>query len=190
MSFLTIAMVALIIGLVVVFAVALVGYLSSLVKNAYQIKVEMRNDLEEGLKKMDDELNKRGKWLKREMIEEMERIKAGMATDTAKRQIEMIEQLNTMVGEIDVRMQTAHAESLSKIAEFSARFNEADRKLLEYRRENRLVVEAITNPQAASASPASPPSATEPTPVALPPPSERSMLPMSAEPAEAVAKKA
>jgi hypothetical protein len=201
MSFLTIAMVALIIGLVVVFAVALVGYLSSLVKNAYQIKVEMRADLEEGLKKMDDELNKRSKWLKREMIEEMEKIKAGMTTETAKRQVEMGEQLNALAGEISVRMQAAHAESLSKIAEFSARFDEADRKLTEYRRENRMVVEAITNPQGAAAAAAATASASTPSssakpateappPAALPPPSEKPIMAMSAEPAEVVAKKA
>jgi hypothetical protein len=180
-----------------VFAVALVGYLSSLVKNAYQIKVEMRADLEEGLKKMDDELNKRSKWLKREMIDEMEKIRAGIASETAKRQVEMGEQLNAIAGEISVRMQAAHAESLSKIAEFSARFDEADRKLTEYRRENRKVVEAITNPQAAAAAgPASdnaesaPAPAPTSTPAALPPPSEKPIMPMSAEPAEIVAKKA
>jgi hypothetical protein len=189
MSFLTIAMVALVIGLVVVFAVALVGYLSSLVKNAYQIKVEMRADLEEGLKKMDDELNKRSKWLKREMIDEMEKIKAGMTTEAARRQVEMSEQLNALAAEISVTMQAAHAESLSKIAEFSARFDDADRKLTEYRRENRKVVDAITNPHAAAAASSSPATDT-PSPVALPPPSEKPMMPMSAEPAEVVAKKA
>ena len=100
MSAVSTAIVTLLVAMVVVFCVALIIYLSSLVKNAYQIKVEMRGELDDGMKKIDEELNKRSRWIKRELLEEIEKVKVAMHTDNARRFGEMNDLMRKSVNEM------------------------------------------------------------------------------------------
>ncbi len=116
------------IALVIVLMGALVNYMSSLVKNAYQIKVELRNDMETALKAIQDDVEKRGKWLKRDMVEETGRIKDALESMNETRFGELREGLKEMVAEV----QTAHAAQTQvltgRIAELEGRIAELEQE--------------------------------------------------------------
>lgn len=174
MNFLTVTVVIFIVALIGVFAVALIVYLSSLVKSAYQIKIEMRNDLEEGLRRADEELNKRSRWIKRELIDEIEKIKGGMQTDIVNRGLVIQE---------EARKQIVNAEEGLRrdLSETNRLLNEA-RDLL-YALDHKVrALRSASQPTGAAGQPAA--AASAPTP-ALPPPSEQPMaasVPKSAPP--------
>ncbi|MGB0695629.1 MAG: hypothetical protein ACPGOY_08265 [Rhodospirillaceae bacterium] len=68
---------------------ALVSYMSSLVKSAYQIRVELRNDMDGNFKQIGEDLEKRSKWLKRDMVEELGRVKDTLTTLNEQKFVEM-----------------------------------------------------------------------------------------------------
>lgn len=67
----SLAGITLLVVLVAMFAVAVVSYMSSLVKNAYEIKIEMRAELEDGLRRLTDDDEKRTRAAKRELLDEV-----------------------------------------------------------------------------------------------------------------------
>ncbi|MBF0095248.1 MAG: hypothetical protein HQL34_12005, partial [Alphaproteobacteria bacterium] len=68
MDTVSLAGVALLIAFVAVFAVVVVSYMSSLVKNAYQIKIEIRSEMEDGLRRMSDDSEKWVRMTKRDLL--------------------------------------------------------------------------------------------------------------------------
>lgn len=161
MNFLTVTIVIFIVALIGVFAVALIVYLSSLVKSAYQIKIEMRSDLEEGLKRADEEMNKRTRWIKREMVEDMEKIKAGMQTDIANRSNVILEESRKLAVGVE--------ESLRKeLAETNRRLNEARDLLYAMDHKLRSLRSAATQPSSAAPAETLPPVPAPPEPAAGP----------------------
>lgn len=170
MNFLTITIVIFIVALIGVFAVALIVYLSSLVKSAYQIKVEMRNDLEEGLKRADEELNKRSRWIKRELLEEIERIKSGMQLDITNRGVTILEESRKMVAGSEEGLRKDMAETNRLLGEARDLLYSLDHKVKSLRREAQGM-----NSGAPAAEPPKP--GEQAPPPALPPP-QASPLPM------------
>ena len=55
---------------------SIVAYMSSLVKNAYQLKIELRADLEDGLNKVEEAAEKWMRMVKREPLDEIGKIRA------------------------------------------------------------------------------------------------------------------
>jgi len=176
MNFLTVTIVIFLVALIGVFAVALIVYLSSLVKSAYQIKVEMRSDLEEGLKRADEELNKRSRWIKRELLEEIERIKTGMQTDITNRGVTILEESRKMVAGSEEGMRKDLTETNRLLNEARDLVYSLDHKVKSLRREAQGM--NSTAPAAESPKPGEP-TAVQP---ALPPP-QASPLAMPGVPA-------
>lgn len=79
----------------------LLVYMSQLVKNAYQIKVELRTELSEGLQRVDDEADKKLKWIKRDIFEEVDKIKTALTVDHGRRLTELQEAVNSQLKERD-----------------------------------------------------------------------------------------
>ncbi|MBI4968081.1 MAG: hypothetical protein HZC25_08165 [Rhodospirillales bacterium] len=104
LNFFSVTVIVFILALIGVFAMALIMYLSSLVKSAYQIRIEMRADLDEGLKRIDDELNKKGRWLKRDLLEEVDKIRANTIADFARRQSELYEEIRKLIAGVDAAL--------------------------------------------------------------------------------------
>ena len=179
MNFLTVTIVIFIVALIGVFAVALIVYLSSLVKSAYQIKIEMRNDLEEGLKRADEELNKRSRWIKRELLEEIERIKGGMQADITNRGITILEETRKMVAGSEEGLRHDLAETNRLLGEARDLLYALDHKVKSMRREAHGGA-ASADAQAAKAGG----EGAAPSTPALPPPSGSvaSPLPAAASP--------
>jgi hypothetical protein len=164
MNFLTVTVVIFIVALVGVFAVALIVYLSSLVKSAYQIKVEMRNDLEEGLRRADDELNKRSRWIKRELLEEIEKIKGGLQIDISNRSTANLEEARKMVTGAEESLRQELAETNRLLGEARDLAYALDHKVKALRRESQAAPGApeAAKPGAQQAQPALPPPSATP----------------------------
>ncbi len=175
MNFLTVTIVIFIVALIGVFAVALIVYLSSLVKSAYQIKIEMRNDLEEGLKRADEELNKRSRWIKRELLDEIERIKGGMQADITNRGITILEETRKMVAGAEEGLRHDLAETNRLLGEARDLLYALDHKVKSLRREAHGGAAPADAQAAKSAAEGAAPS----TP-ALPPPSGSVAAPLPA----------
>ncbi len=79
----------------------LLVYMSQLVKNAYQIKIELRTELSEGLQRVDDEADKKLKWIKRDIFEEVDKIKTALTVDHSRRLTELQEAVNSQLKERD-----------------------------------------------------------------------------------------
>ncbi|MCF8479008.1 MAG: hypothetical protein K9H25_01120 [Rhodospirillum sp.] len=101
------------IALVIILVGALVNYMSSLVKSAYQIKVELRNDMETALKDMQSDIDKRAKWLKRDMVEETNKVREGMETANAKK----IEEIKVTLTAIASEAREAGRADMTALAE-------------------------------------------------------------------------
>ena len=101
MSFWTVTLISLAIGLLLVIGGSLVVYMGSLVKNAYELKVEIQNDMEAGLKRIEEESEKKTRWIKRDLIEEIEKLKTSLSTDNQRKFGEMTEGLVKSVAELE-----------------------------------------------------------------------------------------
>jgi len=101
MSFWTVTLISLAIGLLLVIGGSLVVYMGSLVKNAYELKVEIQNDMEAGLKRIEEESEKKTRWIKRDLIEEIEKLKSSLSTDNQRKFGEMTEGLIKSVAELE-----------------------------------------------------------------------------------------
>jgi len=81
----SIVIIAFVIGAVAVIGIAIVSYMSSLVKNAYEIKIEMRKDLDDGLKLAQSEMVKASKSIRAELSNEAERTRNNLLEDLKRR---------------------------------------------------------------------------------------------------------
>jgi len=90
-------------GVVLVVGGGLMMYMANLVRSAYEIKVQINNDVDERLGKMAEDLDKKSKWIKRDLLEELDKIKVAFATENATKvnalsepllkKVEMVEQM-------------------------------------------------------------------------------------------------
>ncbi|MDK9720549.1 MAG: hypothetical protein OEL53_05135 [Rhodospirillales bacterium] len=180
MNFLTVTVIIFIVALIGVFAVALIVYLSSLVKSAYQIKIEMRNDLEEGLKRADEELNKRSRWIKRELLDEIEKIKGGLQADITNRGVTILDESHKQIAGVEEGLRKDLAETNRLLGEARDLLYALDHRVKSIRRE--VPGQGGPEAQAKAAEGASPAS----TP-ALPPPSAApAAMPLAPSPAVTV----
>ncbi len=85
MEFWTVALVSLAAGLVLVIGAALVIYMGSLVKSAYQLKIEIKSEVDEGQKRLEEEVEKKIRWIKRDLVEEIEKSKTALQSDNQRK---------------------------------------------------------------------------------------------------------
>lgn len=100
MSFGAVAGITLAIAVVVVMGVALMSYVSSLVKNAYQIKVELRSDVENAIARMEAEMERRSKALRKEMGDDSTQVREAVRLDNERRVKEIEERLQGTAKEL------------------------------------------------------------------------------------------
>lgn len=85
MGFSTVLIISLAAGVVLIVGGGLMMYMANLVKSAYEIKVQINADVEERLTKMGDDLDKKSRWIKRDLLEEIEKIKAAIQTENGRK---------------------------------------------------------------------------------------------------------
>ena len=86
MSFAALLGIALSIGAVTILGIALVSYMSSLARSAYELKVEIRKDLDDGIRRVETEMIKQTKWARGDLMAEVERSRGAMLEDLGRRQ--------------------------------------------------------------------------------------------------------
>ncbi|GAB3124571.1 hypothetical protein [Novispirillum itersonii] len=101
MDYMTLTVVTIGVAAVVVLGFFLISYMSNLVKNAYQIKVEMRNDMEANFRKIEDELTKKSKWMRAELGEDVSKMKSSVETENDRRLTSIETRLRETVAQLD-----------------------------------------------------------------------------------------
>lgn len=128
MSFGAIAGITLTIAVVVVMGVALMSYISSLVKNAYQIKVELRSDVENAIARMEAEMDRRGKALRKELGDDSAQVREAVRHDNERRVKEIEERLQKSAKDLQDAARTDKAAVQNVLADLQSRLKglEAD----------------------------------------------------------------
>lgn len=163
MSFWTVILVSLALGLLLVIGGTLVSYMGSLVKNAYTLKVEIQSEMEAGLKRAEEESDKRTKWIKRDLVEEIEKLKSAVSTDNQRKFGELADELTKKVEELEQAHKRDRQEMVRVIDALRQDVMTLDQRLKSLRRD-------------VPAAPAAPTSAPETeAAAALPPPMETPM---------------
>lgn len=85
MGFSTILIISLAAGAIIVIGGGLLMYMGNLMRSAYELKVQINQEVEERLTKMGEDLDKKSRWIKRDLLEEIEKIRAAMQTDNARK---------------------------------------------------------------------------------------------------------
>ncbi len=157
MSFAALMGIALAIGIVTILGIALVSYMSSLARSAYELKVEMRKDLDDGIRRVEAEMVKQTKWARGDLMAEVERTRAAMLEDLGRRQQD-IQAASTAEIQKREAAWTAERETLSTaLTDLDGRV-----ALLEQRLRSRLrpadepPAEAAATPEPAAAAPTLP----------------------------------
>lgn len=88
MSFAAVLGLTLVLVTVVVLGITLVTYLSSLARSAYELKVEMRREMEDGLKRIEAETSRQTKFARGELMVEIERCRTATNDDIERRHAE------------------------------------------------------------------------------------------------------
>ncbi len=157
MTFVTLMGIALAIGTAVILGIALVSYMSSLARSAYELKVEMRKDLDDGIKHVETEMIKQTKWARGDLMAEVERTRTAMLEDLARRQQEVEAAFAAELKKRDETRAAEHEALTTAVADLGERV-----ALLEQRLRSRLRPAEETAPEAMPPQPPAEPTATPP----------------------------
>lgn len=129
MNYLSIAGLTFGIALVAVLFIGLLSYVSQLVRNAYQLKVEIRADMENGLKKIEDELGKKSKWMRSELGDDVSKIRQSIEQDTSQRLRLIEDNLAKLSRELDNESRVERADVRTTLNQLRKRVSAIDVEL-------------------------------------------------------------
>lgn len=115
MNFWMVALISLIAGTLLLCGAAFLVYMGSLVKTAYQLKVEMRGEIDSGLKRLQDETEKTLKRLRRELGEEIERNRGALMADQQQRMKALSDSVASRLQVIESTILADRANTLSSL---------------------------------------------------------------------------
>ena len=158
MSMSAVLIISLAAGVVLVVGGGLLMYMANLVKNAYEIKVQINADMDERLKAIADDLDKKSKWIKRDLIEELDKMKTSLISDNHRRLTELIEPFGKRLEAIEQRLAAERGDWSKAVDDTRVSSTALDAKIAQMRKDLRRVEEKIGldpssgTPQAASAA--------------------------------------
>jgi hypothetical protein len=153
MAFWAVMLISLAAGLVLVIGGALVLYMGALIKNAYQLKIEIKAEMEEEQRRIEQEADKKLRWMKRDLIEEVEKTKAAIHADNQRKIADLADSVTKRVVAQEELLRLEHAELTKQFDGLRQDIVVLDQRFRALRREQR----------AHAASPAAPPSAETPS---------------------------
>ena len=109
------------------FAITMVAYMSSLVKNAYQLKIELRADLEDGLNKVEEATEKRMRMVKRELLDEIGKIRTNLENDVGRRLTELNASVQKQVAEVEETIKRDRGKIVHGFEELRRRLSDVER---------------------------------------------------------------
>lgn len=95
-------------GAILLLGGGLIMYMSNLIKAGYDLKIQITTEVEERLTKMAEELDKKSRWIKRDLLEEIEKIRSAMQSDNMRRVDELAEPLKERLNQISQSLQAEH----------------------------------------------------------------------------------
>lgn len=142
MEFWTVTLISVAAGLVLVIGGALVVYMGSLVKSAYQLKIEIQGEMADGQRKVEEDVDKKLRWIKRDLVEEVEKIKGGLQADSQRRIAEMAAAIDKRLAEAAEEWRRDRAETLKVLEGLRHDMVILDQRQRSLRREQRASTEA------------------------------------------------
>lgn len=171
----TVLIISLAAGVVLIVGGGLMMYMANLVKSAYEIKVQINADVEERLTKMGDDLDKKSRWIKRDLLEEIEKIKVAIQTENGRKLEELTASLVHKVEGFETLLRNERGEWVRAVEADRAAIAGLDARTKGLSKQVRKPEDPQPKPldggegeaeRPASAAPAGPPPrATGPTPV-------------------------
>ena len=153
MSMSSVLIVSLAAGVILVVGGGLVMYMAGLVKNAYELKVQINSDIDERLGKMAEDLDKKSRWIKRDLLEEIEKIKSALEADNARKFQELGEPVLKRIEDLDQIVRKERGEWIKAIESDRENLTKLDAKIGGLRRDiKRLEQQAGLTPQAEGAA--------------------------------------
>jgi Fe2+ transport system protein FeoA len=129
MGFSTVLIISLAAGVILIIGGGLMMYMANLVKSAYEIKVQINTDVEDRLTKMGEDLDKKSRWIKRDLLEEIEKIKVALQTDNARRIEELTGPLQAKVDGFETLLRNERAEWVKAVEADRAAIASLDSRL-------------------------------------------------------------
>lgn len=129
MSFSTVLIISLAAGVILIVGGGLMMYMANLVKSAYEIKVQINSEVEDRLNKMGDELDKKSKWIKRDLLEEIEKIKANMATEAQTKVAELTQPFTARLDALEAALKAERAEWVKAVDSDRAAITNIDNRV-------------------------------------------------------------
>lgn len=173
MGFSTVLIISLAAGVILIVGGGLMMYMANLVKSAYEIKVQINTEVEDRLTKMGEDLDKKSRWIKRDLLEEIEKIKAAVQSDNARKLDELLNPLMAKVEAFEGLLGNERAEWVkaveadrTAIATLEARLKAAPPRRKEEPKPPSLALSADTAADATAAAEAGNGPAAAPEPVA------------------------
>lgn len=143
MGFSTVLIISLAAGVILVVGGGLVMYMANLVKSAYELKVQINAEVEERLTKMGDDLDKKSRWIKRDLLEEIEKIKVAMQTDNQRKIGELADPLHHKLAEIETLLKAERAEWVKAVESDRQNITSLDTRLKAVRRDLKKVEDKV-----------------------------------------------
>ncbi len=143
MSMSAILIISLAAGVVLVVGGGLMMYMANLVRNAYEIKVQINSDLDERLKIISDDLDKKSLWIKQELTEELEKIKLGLSQSNARSLQEMAEPLSRRIAALEDILKKDRTDWSKAVDDTRQGNTSLDAKLVQFRKDMRRIEEKL-----------------------------------------------
>lgn len=127
MGFGSVAGVTLAVAAVIVLAVMLMSYVSSLVKNAYQIKIELRSDVDNAIAAMNAEIARSSKLLRKELGDDAGKVRDNIAQDAERRLAEIEQRLIKSIADQTQADRSARQDTQARIEDLARRIRTLER---------------------------------------------------------------
>ena len=139
----TILIISLAAGVVLIIGGGVMMYMANLVKSAYEIKVQISSDVEERLTKMGEDIDKKSRWIKRELAEEIDKIRVSLTTESAKKFQELAEPLLKQVETLEQAVRTERSEWVKAVDADRQNLSEVDGRIRAVRRDIKRIEERL-----------------------------------------------
>ncbi|MFN3075271.1 MAG: hypothetical protein ABT940_00030 [Alphaproteobacteria bacterium] len=137
MSTLTISIFTVGLALLVIFGIVMINHVSALVKNAYQIKVEIRSEMEDGLSAIAHEMEQKARAIRQDMQSEATRIKTMLEADNQKQFAEMDTALKTKLSALEEVIRQDRVKFVKAIDEMQQMLRDHEQSLRTWKRDQK-----------------------------------------------------
>ena len=133
-------------GLILVICGGIMMYMATLVRSAYEIKVQINTDIEDRLTKMSEALDQKTRSIKLDMIEDINKVRSVLAIENSKRLDEMSDQRNKRLDGLEPLVRAEHGEWVKAIVTDRLSLTQVDARVKAVYREIKRVATRLGSP--------------------------------------------